>query len=116
MHSATPRKRVEAEYASAAAPSAAIVLATCASAAARGEIIALENLVNGADPPAIISMSYNTCEALAGASLYSTYQTAVAAGTSIYVSAGDDGSANCSADGTLAATGIGINGYASTPL
>jgi hypothetical protein len=110
---------LDAEYASAAAPSAAIVLATCASAAVAGEIIALENLVNGADPPAIISMSYNTCEALAGASLnaavYTTYQTAVAAGTSIYVSAGDDGPANCSANGTLATTGIGINGYASTP-
>ena len=47
---------LDAEWASAAAPSAAIVVASCAGT--DGVLIAVENLVNESSPPAIISISY----------------------------------------------------------
>jgi hypothetical protein len=109
---------VDAEYASAAAPSAAIVLATCANAAAAGVLIAIENLVNGSNPPTIISVSYGGCEVELGAStnaaFYSAYQTGVMEGISIYVAAGDRSGAMCDSSG-VATHGINVNGYASTP-
>src|SRR5580658_1018994 len=49
---------VDAEWSSAAAPSAAIVIASCTNA-----LIALQNVVHAAQPPAIVSFSISTCEA-----------------------------------------------------
>ena len=49
---------LDAEYASAAAPSAAIVMAACANTTTDGLLTAIQNLINGASPPAIISLSY----------------------------------------------------------
>ena len=111
---------LDAEYASAAAPGAEIVMAICAdSGTTSGVLIALQNLINGSNPPAIISVSYGQCEALAGyvtnAAFYNAYATAVAEGISIYVSAGDQGAAGCERNST-ANTGIGVNGWASTPF
>jgi len=111
---------LDAEWASAAAPSAAIVMATCAdSGGTGGWAIAIENLLNSAQPPDIISMSYLDCEpdlgASAQAALASAYQTGVAAGTSIFVSAGDQGAAQCDYDATVSKHGISVNGFASTP-
>jgi subtilase family serine protease len=111
---------LDVEWASAAAPSAAIELASCADTATNfGGLIALQNLVNGSSPPAIVSISYGECEAENGASqnaaFYTTYQQAAAEGVSVFVSAGDEGAASCDADLANATHGIGVSGFASTP-
>ena len=105
---------LDAEYASAAAPGADLVMAICSNL-----LIAVQNLVNRANPPAIISISYQFCEASAGASfnaaVNTAFQTGVAEGASIYVAAGDQGAAMCSDGGGPVTTGLGVNGWASTP-
>ena len=112
---------LDAEYASAAAPSAAIELASCADTGTTfGGLFAIENLINSSSqPPAIMSISYGECEALNGAaanSAYgSAYQQAVLEGVSIFVAAGDEGAASCDADQNIATHGIGVSGFASTP-
>jgi subtilase family serine protease len=111
---------LDAEWASAAAPSAAIVVAACADTRVTfGGFIAMQNLVNGATPPSIISISYGNCEAENGASsnasISALYQQSVAEGISVFVSAGDEGAASCDAGGATATHGIGVSAYASTP-
>jgi len=110
---------IDAEWASAAAPAAAIVIASCRDTTTFGGLIALENLVNGANPPAIVSISYGECEAENGATAnaaYNTvYQQAVAEGTSIFVAAGDDGAASCDRSAAASTHGIGVSGFASSP-
>ena len=77
---------LDAEWATAAAPSAAIVMATCAdSATTFGGLIAMQNLINSnSQPPAIMSVSYSACEAANGSSsnaaFNSAYQQAVSEG------------------------------------
>jgi hypothetical protein len=112
---------LDAEYASAAAPSAAIVMATCAGTASTGGwVIAIENLLSGGSPPAIVSMSYISCEtnngASANAALSAAYQTGVAAGTSIIGIAGDEDASVCNYGGAVSTYGIGVNAMASTPF
>jgi hypothetical protein len=108
---------LDAEYASAAAPSAAIVMATCANSP-DGLLIAIQNLINGASPPAIISLSYGECEAFntatSNAAYNAIFQQGVAEGTSIFVAAGDEGAGGCD-DGNAVTHGIGVSGLASTP-
>jgi subtilase family serine protease len=112
---------LDAEWASAAAPSAKIEVASCADTRTTfGGLIALNNLLNGTSaPPAIVSISYGECEALNGAAAnaayFSAYQQAVAEGVSVFVSAGDAGAASCDDDQAQATHGIGISGFASTP-
>ena len=111
---------LDAEYASAAAPSAAIELASCADTSTFGGLIALQNLLNESSaPPAIVSISYGECEAengaSANASYNSAYQQAVAEGVSVFVSSGDEGAASCDADLSNATHGIGVSGFTSTP-
>jgi subtilase family serine protease len=110
---------IDAEWASAAAPSATIVVAACADTNANpGFYIAMQNLLTGRDrPPGIISISYGTSESNLGsgsnAYINSLYQLAVLQGVSIFVAAGDSG-ADMS-DFPVAMSGINANGYASTP-
>ena len=111
---------LDAEWASAAAPSAAIVLASCASSRTTfGGLLALENLLSTANPPRIVSISYGESEsengAAANASYYSAYQTAAAEGVSVFVSSGDEGAASSDADANYATHGIAVSGFASTP-
>ncbi len=111
---------LDAEYASAAAPSAAIVMVTCADTLTTfGGLLALQNLINGTSSPAIISMSYGVCEAFSGSALnaafYSIYQQGVTQGASIYVSSGDQLAAVCDRGDAVATFGIGVNGWGSTP-
>ena len=112
---------LDAEWASAAAPNAAIVLASCADTFTTfGGLIALQNLLNSASPPPIVSISYGECEAENGATAnlayYNTYQQGVAEGTTIFVSSGDEGAASCDADQAIARHGIGVSGFTSTPF
>lgn len=111
---------LDTEWASAAAPGATIVLASCAdSTTTSGLYIVGQNLVNSKTPPAIVSLSYGQCEAENGASWNAAqnllYQQAVAEGTSIFVSSGDEGAASCDAGAVNATHGISVSGYASTP-
>ena len=111
---------LDAEWASAAAPDATVAVAACASTRATwGGLIALANLINGAAPPGVISISYGECEAINGESLNAAfklfYQQAVAQGISIFVAAGDEGAAACDSGASGATHGIGVSGWASTP-
>jgi subtilase family serine protease len=111
---------LDAEWASAAAPDAAIIVAACANTKSTfGGLIALENLINSVHPPSIVSISYGECEAGLGASGNATYrsifQQAAAEGISVFVSSGDEGAASCDAGATAASHGIGVSGLASTP-
>jgi len=110
---------VDAEYASAAAPSAAIVLASCAETETFGALIALANLLNQSSaPPAIVSMSYGECEAINGAAsnaaFNSTFQQAVAEGVSVFVGSGDHATAGCDEFDPEALYGIAVSGFASS--
>jgi subtilase family serine protease len=111
---------LDAEWASAAAPGAAVVVAACADTRTTfGGFIAMQNLVNGSNPPSVMSISYGNCEAENGASsnasISALYQQAVAEGISVFVSSGDEGAASCDAGATSATHGIGVSAYASTP-
>jgi pro-kumamolisin-like protein/VCBS repeat protein len=109
---------LDAEYASAAAPSAAIVMATCTDTTSFGGLIAIQNLINGSTPPAIISLSYGECEAYNGAAnnaaYNAIYQQGVAEGTSIFVSTGDQDAGVCNGATSAVTLGIGVNAFAST--
>lgn len=110
---------IDAEYASAAAPSAAIELASCADTASFGGQIALLNLLNeSSTPPAIVSMSYGECEAVSGATLIAsfntTFQQAVTEGVSVFVSSGDADAAGCDRGNENATHGVGITGWGET--
>jgi subtilase family serine protease len=111
---------LDVEYASASAPSAAIELASCASTSTWGGLIALQNVLNSSSvPPALVSISYGSCEALAGAgqnaAFNAAYQQAVTEGVSVFVSSGDDGAAGCTGDYYWSVFGVGVSGFASTP-
>jgi subtilase family serine protease len=110
---------LDAEWASAAAPSAKIELASCKdSLTTFGGLVALQNLLNGSSPPAVVSISYGECEtangATANAAYTTTYQQAVAEGVSVFVSSGDAGGASCDQNKAKATHGIGVSGFAST--
>jgi len=111
---------LDAEWASAAAPSAAIEMAACADTTVTfGGLIAVQNLINtNSAPPSIMSISYGQCEtvngAAANAAYSSTYQQAVAEGVSVFVAAGDSGAAGCDNSVAEATHGIGVNAFAST--
>ena len=111
---------LDAEWASAAAPNAAIVVAACGNTRITfGGFIAMQNIVNSSTPPSIVSISYGNCEAENGASsnasINAMYQQAVAEGISVFVAAGDEGAASCDAGLSSATHGIGVSAYASTP-
>src|SRR6266481_2176803 len=111
---------LDAEWASASAPSAAIEMAACADTSTTfGGLIAMQNLINASAPPPIISISYGQCEtvngAAANAAYKSTYQQAVTEGVSVFVAAGDSGAAGCDNSVPEATHGIAANAFASTP-
>jgi subtilase family serine protease len=111
---------LDAEWAGASAPDANIELAACAdTTTVFGGLIALQNLINGANPPPIVSISYGECESANGAaanqSYVTTYQQAAAEGISVFVSSGDEGAASCDANRTVATHGVAVSGFASTP-
>lgn len=112
---------VDVEWASAAAPSAAIVLASCADTDANfGGYIAMQNLLtNGHRPPAIISISYGESESFLGSSfnayINQLYQLAVFEGVSVFVSSGDAGADTSDQFAEAAEGGINTSGFATTP-
>jgi len=113
---------LDAEVASAMAPDANIQMATCADTATFGGLIAVQNLLSAGSPPSIISMSYGLCEAANGgpsnAAFNTAFQSAAAAGVSVFVSAGDSGASSCapnfSSGASYASSGIGVTGWGET--
>ena len=111
---------LDAEWSSAGAPNASIVLASCSDTFVTfGGLIALQNLLNSSSPPPIVSISYGECEALNGATAnkayYNAYQQGVSEGTTIFVSTGDQGASGCER-ATTDRDGIGVSGFASAPF
>lgn len=116
---------IDAEWAGAIAPDAAVKLASCADTAVQfGAFIAALNLLDEKSPPPIMSLSYGECEAQVGPTgpfsnpfIYSMWQQAAAEGVSVFVSAGDGAAAVCDDfdTATYAAQGIAANGLGSTP-
>jgi hypothetical protein len=116
---------LDVEMITAFAPGASVELASCAdgsSNATFGGLVAVENLVSAGSPPPIISMSYGVCEAINGASanaaFKTAFQSAAAAGVSVFVSSGDYGPSTCARDFTdgndYALPGIGVTGWGET--
>jgi subtilase family serine protease len=112
---------IDVEWASAAAPNAAIVLAACTDTDTTfGGLIALVNTLNGpaASLPSVVSISYGESEAFNGGAnnlaYNNAYQQAVAEGVSIFVSSGDEGAAS-SDNGNASTHGITVSGFTSTP-
>ncbi len=110
---------IDVEIALAVAPGATVQAASCRDTSTFGGLIALENLVSAGSPPAVVSMSYGECEAENGqagnAAFYSAFQSAAAAGVSVFVSSGDELSTSCSNGYNYGYFGIGVSGWASTP-
>jgi subtilase family serine protease len=106
---------LDVEWASAAAPGATVWSATCPSTTTTyGGDIALQNLLNEALVPQIISISFGQCEAFANNSFNKEmYLQGVLEGVSVYVASGDQGAGFCDFL-TAATSGISVNGYAST--
>src|SRR5713226_3335726 len=69
---------LDAEWASASAPSAAIEMAACADTSTTfGGLIAIQNLINASPlPPSIMSISYGQCETVNGAAANAAYNSA----------------------------------------
>jgi sugar lactone lactonase YvrE len=110
---------IDVEWASAAAPNAAIVMASCADTTNFGGFIALQNLLtNGGPLPSVVSISYGASEMEVGVSFNSfintLYQTAAAAGVSVFVSSGDSAAAVSDRGAVAAIYGISVSGFAST--
>ena len=111
---------LDAEWSSAAAPDATILVASCGdSATVDGVRQAIHHLIESASPPPIISVSYGICETENGATanaFFSTiYQQAAAEGISVFVATGDSGPEDCAPNYTSPAKfGIGVNAWAST--
>ena len=119
VNGAESEATLDTQWATAAAPGAAIEMASCKdSGTTFGGLIALENIVDSATLPTVVSISYGECEAengaTANAAYNATYEQAVAEGVSVFVSAGDEGAASCDADEANATHGIGVSGFASS--
>jgi subtilase family serine protease len=116
---------LDAEWASASAPDAAIVLATCADTNTNfGGFIAMQNMLTGPGrPPGIFSISYGQPEDVMGgfanapsnAYVNQLYEIAVLQGVSVFVAAGDGGAALTDNFDAVAFNGVAVNGLASTP-
>jgi len=119
---------LDMEWSGAVAKGAAVKLVVSANTnASDGVTLSAQYIVNNRLAP-VVSMSYGLCEADMGSgnALYNNlWSQAAAEGISVFVSAGDSGSAGCDAPESTgssgnnttkpAARGFGINGLASTP-
>ena len=111
---------LDIEWSSAAAPNATIISAACKGTTQFGGFLALQNILEGSNPPTVVSISFGEAEAKLGAAdnlfINNLYETAVAEGVSVFVSSGDEGADSADADLANATHGIGVSGFTSTPF
>ncbi len=111
---------LDVEWSAAVAPAATVDLVIAADTALEsGLILAMEHAVYGNIAP-VISLSFGACEAGLSSTnsfLNSLWEQAAAQGTTVMVSAGDNGSAGCDNDNSqyYAVGGLAVSGFASTP-
>jgi subtilase family serine protease len=117
-----PEAAIDVEWASAAAPNAAIILAACTDTATTfGGLIALENVLNGPreNLPSVVSISYGEAEASNGQTANLAYNLAylqaAVEGVTVFVSSGDEGAASAD-NGNVSVDGIAVSGFTSTPF
>ncbi len=111
---------LDVEWSSAAAPNAAIVLASCEDTITNfGGFIALEGLLSQQTPPDLVSISYGESEVYDGQAfnqyIEGLYQQSVGEGVSVFVSSGDESAASSDAGSFAAYHGITVSGWSSTP-
>jgi hypothetical protein len=111
---------LDTEWSGATAPGASVIVVVSASTKTSDgvDLSSLYTVDNNVAP--IVTYSYGTCEADNGTFnlyYYNLWQQAAAQGISVFVSAGDSGSAGCDDPSSLApaAGGFGVSGLASTP-
>jgi hypothetical protein len=82
----------------------------------------VQNIGNASSPvygARIMNVSYGECELANGTAsnveYYDMWQTAAAEGISVFVAAGDSGSASCDDGSYVAESGLAVSGLASTP-
>ncbi len=116
--SADSEATIDTEWASAAAPNAAIELISCADTSLFGGFVAMQNLLTNGTAPKILSLSYGEAETEDGATLNATintlYQALATAGVSLFVSSGDALSNTVDRGSTYAVHGITVSGWSST--
>ncbi len=114
---------LDIEMAGAAAPGANITLVVPPNGTTVGGLLtAISYIVDNETAP-IMSASYGVCELKLGTSgnalVNSAWQQGATEGISIFVSAGDQGSAGCTGQGTPDSAdtyGLQVNGFASSPF
>jgi hypothetical protein len=112
---------LDLEEANAAAPGANLMLYTSAGTVLGDPLLASAMRAVADNQVNILSVSYATCESALGisgnAAWASLWQEAVAQGISVFVAAGDAGSAGCDdpENASIAESGLAVNGLASTP-
>jgi hypothetical protein len=112
---------LDLEEAGAVAPGANLVLYTSAGTVLSDGLLTAAMRAVEDNQATVLSVSYATCETALGvggnAAWASLWQEAAAQGISVFVAAGDAGSAGCDeADSeTTAESGLAVNGIASTP-
>ncbi len=112
---------IDVEWATAAAPNAAIILAACTDTVTTfGGLIALENTLNGpaATLPSVVSISYGEGEAFNGAAANARIATPTNRRSPkefrYFVSSGDEDAASAD-NGNVSTHGISVSGFTSTP-
>ena len=110
---------LDAEWAGAAAPAAAVKLVVAASTATSdGVDLAAQYIVNHALAP-VVSVSYGSCERDMGAAELAFYnelwEQAASQGMSVFVASGDAGAAGCSEGADAIGSEAGVNGLCSSP-
>ncbi|HUO61101.1 MAG TPA: protease pro-enzyme activation domain-containing protein, partial [Candidatus Acidoferrales bacterium] len=112
---------LDVQWASAAAPGANVQLVTAQDTWTTAGIFLAANYAIEQNQASVLSFSFGTCEANLGTSgngfMQALWQQAAAQGITVVVAAGDEGSAGCDYHGTsdIAANGLAVNGFASTP-
>ena len=93
---------IDVEWATAAAPDAAIINAACSDTTQFGGFLALANLLQGSTVPSVVSISYGESESELGAGenayIANLYFSAALQGVSLFVSSGDEGAASSDAN------------------
>jgi subtilase family serine protease len=124
-----PEADIDTQWSGGIAKGATIDFVRCASTnTSNGVDLSATYIVNTLDVNktiAVMTESYGACEAELGATgnqfYYQMWQQAATQGISVFIAAGDQGSAACdvgtaNAPSTIAANGLQVSGFASTPF